>query len=93
MLDVPRMWQVLSVQCLQPIHAWSVNPGYSVRSFPVLPQFAVAQVSGGLVYCFEDKVAYLEASLLQTFVEVLRDSLFVSSHLEILLVPSFLDQV
>ena len=53
----------------------------------------MARVSGGIVYCFKDKVAYLEAAVLYAFVEVLRDSLFVSGHLEIRLVLSFLDQV
>ena len=53
----------------------------------------MARVVEGLVHCFEDEVAYLEAMVLYAFVEVLRDSLFVSSHLEICLVPSFLEQV
>ena len=53
----------------------------------------MGRVFGGLVHCFEDEVAYLEAAVLYTFVEVLRDSLLLSSHLEIRLVHSLLDQV
>ena len=84
--------QVLSIQCLQLVHARSANPGYSVRSFPFGPKFPWL---GFLVDWFttEDKVAYLEVAVLYVFVEVLRDSLFISSHLEIRLFPSFLNQV
>ena len=78
---------------VRPICARSVNPGYSVRAFPIWPKFVVPWVSGGLVYYFEDKVAYLEAAVLYAFFEVLRDSLCVSGHLEIRMVPFFLDQV
>ena len=53
----------------------------------------MVRVFRGLVHYFEDKVAYLEAPLLYEFVEVLRDFLFVSGHLEIRLVPPFLNQV
>ena len=80
MLDVPRMREVLSFQCLQPICAQSVNPSYLVRSFPIWPQLFVAQILGGLVHYFEDEVTDLEAAVLHSFVEVLRDFLFVSRH-------------
>ena len=80
MFDVPRMREVLSFLFLQPICARSVNPGYLVRSFPVWPQLSMAWISGGLVHCFEDEVTDLEAAVLHSFVEVLRDSLFVNDH-------------
>ena len=79
MLDVPRMREVLSFQCLQPI-CMSVNLVYLVQSFPIWPHLCVAQIPGGLVHCFEDEVADLEAAVLCLFVEVLRYFLFVSGH-------------
>ena len=72
MLHVPRMGQVLSVQCLR---ARSVTLSYSVWSFPVWTQLSMVRVSGGLVYRNKDKVANLEVLVLYAFVEVLRDSL------------------
>ena len=53
----------------------------------------MARDLGGLVYCFEDQVAHLEATVLHSFVELLKDSLLVSSHSEIRHVPFFLDQI
>ena len=47
----------------------------------------------GLVYYIEDQIAYLEAVVLHSLVEVLKDPLLVSSHSEIRLVPLFLDHV
>ena len=57
-----------------------VDPGHSIWSFPIGPQLFVAQILGGLVHCFEDEVTDLEAVVFHSFVEVLRDSLFVSGH-------------
>ena len=53
----------------------------------------MARVLGGLVNRFEDKITDLETAVLHSFVEVLRDSLLVSSHSKIRLVHLFLDQV
>ena len=80
MLDVQRMREVLSFRRLQPICAQSVNPGYPVRSFPIWPQLPMDRILGGLVHDFKDEVADLEAAVLNSFVEVLRDSLFLSGH-------------
>ena len=51
----------------------------------------MAWILGRLVHYFEDEVVDLEAAVLHSFIEVLRDSLFVSDHLEICLVPPFLN--
>ena len=51
----------------------------------------MAQISRGLICRFKDKVAPLEVAVLNAFIEVLRDSLFISGHLEIRLVLSFLN--
>ena len=47
----------------------------------------------GLVYYFEDQIAYLETVRLHFFVEVLRNSLLVGVHPELCIAFLFLNQI
>ena len=53
----------------------------------------MARVSNGLVYYFEDQVAYLETAVLYPAIEVLGYLLLVGYHPKVRMLSLFLDQV
>ena len=78
---------MLPLQCLQPICSRPGDLDYPVQAFPAWPQFTVVWVFGGLVHCFKDQFTDLEASGLYQSVEMLRDPLLESYHVEVGLIP------
>ena len=93
MLDVPRVWQFLSVCRLQVVCALSLPGRNPVRSFPIGAEFSLGRVSSGAHDPSMNKVSNLEVSVTDPRVVVLGHAVLVSSEPLLYCRPELVHQI